>query len=154
MKTPDHLAGSPDPETLAHAVRVLAHPDDVLAHPGLTAHQKREVLAAWASDAHAVPDRPGLRLLDSGSIVGVDEVLRALRALDPPDVERRAKAQKALFGRRRRPSSLQTFIVSLRRRDDDDDDPPPSPAAALPLALEMARRRRWETAGQAEPVAA
>jgi hypothetical protein len=29
-------------------------------------------------------------------------------------------------------------------RRDDDDDPPPCPAAALPLGLELALRRKWE----------
>src|SRR4051812_25040058 len=52
---------------------VLGHPDDVVRHPRMTLAEKRAVLAAWASDAHAVEDAPGLRQLDDGSLVAVDE---------------------------------------------------------------------------------
>lgn len=140
-----------DPSGLADAVRVLSHPDEVLSHPDLTASEKREVLAAWASDAHAVPDQPGLRQLDSGAIVSVDEVFRSLRALDCPPAVCGSEHRSTGFERRRRPSRGQ--LVFVKRRDDDDDDPP-SPAAALPLGLAAALRRKWETGAQPEPVAA
>jgi hypothetical protein len=60
----------------------LMHPDDVMSNLQLTRAQKREILASWASDARAVPDMPALRQLDNGAIVPVDDVLRALNALD------------------------------------------------------------------------
>lgn len=134
--------------------RVLGHPDDVVSHPNLTAAEKREILASWASDAHAVVDTPGLRQLDSGAVVHIDDVLQALRALDAADAGP-SRVRRPRFERHRR-SSLTRLLVSLRRRDDDDDDddPPPSPAAVLPLELVAARRRKWEASDSAEPVAA
>lgn len=167
MPTHDHPNTAHD-RSRADLVRVLGQPDDVLSHPDLTTTEKREILAGWASDAHAVVDAPGLRQLDSGAIVGLDEVLRALRALDDgggrpskaptskgptPSEGPTSKMSTPGFERRRRPS-LARLLVSLRSRDDDDDDPPPSPAAALPLDLAAARRRKWEPNDTAEPVAA
>ena len=134
------------------AVRLLGHPVDVMNHPGLTTAEKREVLAAWASDAHAVVDAPGLRQLDSGAVVGVDEVLDALRALDAPGAGHAETGPTPRVARRRRPARPR-ILVSLSRKDDDDD-PPPSPAAALPLDLAAARRRRWEPSELADPLAA
>jgi hypothetical protein len=61
---------------------MLMHPDDVISNLQLTRAQKREILASWASDARAVHDMPALRQLDNGAIVRVDDVLRALSALD------------------------------------------------------------------------
>lgn len=153
MATFNHPNTPENSTTFADALRVLGHPDDVLSRPNLTTAEKREVLAAWASDAHAVVDSPGLRQLDSGSIVSVDEVLRALRALDASDAGRPSTAPTPRPRRRRRPT-LSRLLVTLRSRDDDDDDPPPSPAAALPPGLAFALRRKWEPSGHAEPVAA
>ncbi len=60
----------------------FSHPDDVLSHSGLTAAEKRAILASWASDAHAVDDMPWLRQLECGARIPLSEVLRALRSLD------------------------------------------------------------------------
>ena len=61
----------------------MTHPFDVSRHPTFEPEVKRAVLASWASDASAVPDRPGLRHPgDVDRPVPVDEVLAALRALD------------------------------------------------------------------------
>ena len=151
MATTDRSITVRDP-SIADLARVLGHPEDVLAHRNLTVGEKRELLAAWASDAHAVADAPGLRQLDSGAIVSVEEVLSALRALDEPSVGRGSTIPVRRVERHRRPS-LSRLLVTLTRRDDDDD-PPPLPAAALPPGLEYARRRRWEPCGNPEPVAA
>lgn len=134
----------------AEANPVLRHPDDVLADPALTADEKREILAGWASDDHAVRDAPSLRQLDSGAVVHIDEILGALRTLDRADAER--KPVSARSSRRRRP--MRARLQVLVRRRDDDDDPPPSPAAAFPLEVAMARRRRWERCGGREPAVA
>jgi len=107
------------------------HPDDVMSNLQLTRGQKREILASWASDARAVHDMPALRQLDNGAIVRVDDVLRALSALDDnvrfgqhaPDLLR-SLVQRP----RRRPLSWAKVAVRRRARDDDDDDPPPCPA--------------------------
>ena len=148
MTTLDHPT---TPTTLADAVRALDHPDDVLSHPKLTTAEKREILADWASDAHAVIDAPGSRQLDSGAVVSVDEILGALRALDASDAGPASTLRTPRPERRRR-RSLPRLLASLKR-SDDDDDPPPTPAAAVPLGL-AARRRRWERNDHAEPVAA
>jgi hypothetical protein len=109
----------------------LMHPDDVMGNLQLTQAQKREILAAWASDARAVRDLPALRQLDNGAIVRVDDVLRALSALDD-NVKSGQHAPgllRSLVQRpRRRPLSWAKIAVRRRSRDDDDDDPPPCPA--------------------------
>lgn len=65
------------------------HPDEVLACRSLSNPERRAILAAWASDAHAVEGQPSLRQLKSGAMVPVSEILRALRALDHCDGIRR-----------------------------------------------------------------
>lgn len=124
----------------------FTHPDDVLHSEALSLGEKRALLAAWASDAHAVPNRPALRQLDSGAIVGIDAVLDALRALDaaeetatPERPARTSSAKAHLF-------PLPKWCRPLRGRDDDDDDPPPCPSAALPPGVELELRRRRDKA--------
>lgn len=65
---------------------VFGHPSEVLADAMLSPLEKRCVLAAWASDAFAVENQPGLRLLP-GSLepVPLSDILAALRALDDDD---------------------------------------------------------------------
>ncbi len=139
-----------DALSLDDRVRVLGHPDEVLRHPDLTTAEKRQILADWASDAHAVPDEPSLRQLDSGAVVAVDAVFDALRALDSMESERVPGAIRTGHERRRRPAIPRLRVLWKRR--DDDDDPPPSPAAALPFELALARTRKWDP--DPEPVAA
>ena len=108
----------------------LMHPDDVISSLQLTRAQKRDILASWASDAHAVRDMPALRQLDNGAIVRVDDVLRALSALDD-DVRFGQPAPRRIgpIAQRQRRRSLAWPKIALRRRpEDDDDDPPPCPA--------------------------
>jgi hypothetical protein len=109
----------------------LMHPDDVMSNLQLTQAQKREILAAWASDARAVRDLPALRQLDNGAIVRVDDVLRALSALDHN--LRFGHHASGLFRplvqrQRRHPVSWREIAARRRSRDDDGDDPPPCPA--------------------------
>ena len=107
----------------------LGSPEGVLRSPDLTLAEKREVLARWASDAHAVENAPALRQLDDGAIVGVDEVLAALKALDGERETTAARMQaRRAFDRKR--GSLLSRLRVRRRRQDRDDDPPPRPAAA------------------------
>lgn len=98
----------------------FTHPDQVVNDPWLTQTQKREVLAAWASDARAVPDAPALRQLDSGAVVRVEDVLRALRFLDEDERAGRPTGRRIRFPSR--PGRVS------RRNWPDDDDPPPCPA--------------------------
>ena len=59
------------------------NPDDVVKDPHLTATDKRDILASWASDASAVQDEPRLRwLLGTAEPVPVHKVIAALKRLD------------------------------------------------------------------------
>ncbi|BCG79304.1 hypothetical protein MesoLj113b_28460 [Mesorhizobium sp. 113-3-3] len=115
---------------------LLDSPSDVLKHPRMALDEKRALLASWASDAHAVENRPTLRKLDNGKIVPVDDILRCLKALDQAGpagkgLSRWAMPWTVAFDRRGR-----RINGSPRRRRftgrDDDDDPPPCPAAVAP----------------------
>lgn len=70
---------------MSQPVSRFLHPFDVTRHPTLEPEVKRAILASWASDRHAVKDRPALRRAPgSRKAVHLDEVLAALRALDDP----------------------------------------------------------------------
>ena len=59
------------------------HPLEVVKDDDLDVAAKREILAAWASDASAVEDRPTQRwLLGTPAPVPLSEVLAALGRLD------------------------------------------------------------------------
>jgi hypothetical protein len=46
------------PDWLITPAAAFNHPDQMLSHSGLTVAGKRGILASWASDIHAVDDRP------------------------------------------------------------------------------------------------
>jgi hypothetical protein len=78
----EHHVGQPagcPAAMLAHPAAGYAHPEDVVEDTALTLAEKREILAAWVSDANAVPDRPWLRQLESGFQVPVREIVEALK---------------------------------------------------------------------------
>ena len=115
------------------ASQMQGYPDDVLDHPNMSVAEKRALLASWASDARALAGVPILRQLDDGSIVRVDEILRALKALDAqqPDEKGRSRTPWGSPYNRRHLRKLSPWF--RRRRRDDDDDPPPCPAlGAIP----------------------
>ncbi len=110
---------------LRTAAAIYTHPDDVAGDRKLTTAQKRAILASWISDARAVEDDPRLRRLDSGAVVEVEAIMRALRALDarderhlPPPSTRKRRVISRWLTRMRPPGASH----------DDDDDPPPAPA--------------------------
>ena len=117
-------------------VPIYTHPDDVAADPQLTAAEKRALLASWISDARAVVNAPALRRLDSGAVVAVDAILRALRALDEPSLAE-PDARNRLPpspGPRGVIAKAVSTVRSRYRTRDDDDDPPPAPAGlAVPF---------------------
>ena len=126
------------PDTIAPVYQDLApnmcgHPDDVLLDRRLSAQDKRTLLASWASDANAVPHLPTLRQLPNGAIVKVEDILRALKTLDPSgeaaDIHRPRKPLWQCSFDRRRGWSLRTSPRN-GRGSDNDDDPPPFPAHA------------------------
>lgn len=102
---------------------------DVLGHPTMSAEAKRALLASWASDIHAIPNFPGVRRLDDGSLASLAEILQALRALDGSGEaywENGSSAPGPLAERRRQ----QRSRYRLSTRWPHDDDPPPRPVAA------------------------
>jgi hypothetical protein len=119
-------------KSLGMSERLLcSHPKEILA-AGLSIAEKREILSSWASDARAVPDTPSLRTLDNGAVVGVHEILDALRALDSLESPR-ISPMKMNKSRRRRGFLELLTATSRKGRRDDDDDPPPCPAVISPL---------------------
>ena len=121
----------PSATPLRTAAAIYSHPDDVAGDHNLTTSQKRAILASWISDARAVENAPTLRRLDSGAVVEVEAIMRALRALDaghernrPPRLPRKRRVISRWLTRVRPPGAS----------DDDDDDPPPAPAGiAIPF---------------------
>jgi hypothetical protein len=60
---------------------VYFHPREIVSDPELTIGRKRELLAHWASDSHAVAGAPALRSA-AGVTVSIDDLYAALRSLD------------------------------------------------------------------------
>jgi hypothetical protein len=142
------------PESLqlqrSRGTAIYIHPDDVANDPELTLAEKRAILASWISDARAVENVPSLRRLDSGAVVEVDAILRALVVLDECSPDRRVDFKRL------RPSGRRRGVISrlLRRQppgpNDNDDDPPPAPAGFgipfRPKPLSPADGARFERA--------
>ncbi len=79
----DHSDNVIDLNAILHPASVYDHPRDVVADTTISIHEKRAILASWASDAAAVASNPALRELPgSHRFVTIDEVLEALSALD------------------------------------------------------------------------
>jgi hypothetical protein len=57
-------------------------PQDIVRDPMLTIARKRQLLAYWASDIHAVRGAPALRAYAFGPTVSIDEIKAALCQLD------------------------------------------------------------------------
>lgn len=57
-------------------------PSEIVHDPVLTLARKRQLLAYWGSDIHAVAGAPALRSYAHGATVTIDEIQEALRALD------------------------------------------------------------------------
>lgn len=70
------------PAALRQGMRIR-RPNDVVGARSLSQDDKRAILAAWASDLHAVESKPALhRLPGTTKPVSIDEVRAALRELD------------------------------------------------------------------------
>lgn len=57
-------------------------PLDIVEDPVLTVARKRQLLAYWASDIHAVAGAPALRTYAFGPAVAIDDIQAALCRLD------------------------------------------------------------------------
>jgi hypothetical protein len=71
-----------DLDYLLDPARAFRTPLDVVADPGMTAQEKRAILASWASDACAVEAAPDLREPPSAPVVRFDDIMDALKRLD------------------------------------------------------------------------
>jgi len=56
-------------------------PKNIVDDPEITIARKRALLAHWASDIHAIPNRPSLRR-GAGVTTSIDAIMAALKALD------------------------------------------------------------------------
>ncbi len=104
------------------------NPQSVLRAATMTVKEKRSLLASWASDARAVPDHPGVRRLDDGRILELDDILDALKQLGEFPSSTRSTKQSHRSYRLRRWATLSRIF----RRGDNDDDDPTSPAPIAP----------------------
>ena len=59
-----------------------SRPMDIANDDALPVSRRRELLAYWASDIHAVTGSPALRSYAFGVAVTIDEIFEALKALD------------------------------------------------------------------------
>lgn len=105
---------------------IFVHPEEVTDAPGLTRAEKRAILAAWASDRHAVEGAPSLRQLESGAIVPLDQILAALQSLDGEQTT--PIAIRLAVPRRLRRRRAGAHVWRARRPDDDPPPPTPKPA--------------------------
>ena len=81
---------------IAARAQDFAHPREVLLDEELAPSEKRQILAAWASDASAVESRPEFRwLAGTPGPVALSHILEALRALDR-ETEREAALISAM----------------------------------------------------------
>ena len=113
---------------------IYLDPDDVLSDPELTVTQKREVLASWISDACAIENAPAFRRLESGAVVEVDAILRAMKSLDGAPLNELRHRTSPLIPFKRRLTSRWLNRARPSKKGDDDDDPPPAPAGlAVPF---------------------
>jgi hypothetical protein len=116
----------------------------LLRDPALSKAEKRSTLSGWASDAHAVEDRPWLRQIpESTEQLPLAAILSALRRLDdddppprggavirlpryesdsseaePPQPNRFDRSARRSHGRAQRSNQLRSIALSgLRRRN-------------------------------------
>jgi hypothetical protein len=107
-----------------------SHPVDVLLDPRMPLEAKRALLAGWASDLRAVENQPALRRLDDGTLLHIDDILDALKALDSSTEPAKVSESVLAF-----PLNPSRFRSGFGRHEDDD--PPPRP-----VAQRIPRRRR------------
>jgi len=151
MKQTESASG---PELNVRAAPAFVHPDDVVRDQALSLAEKKAMLASWVSDARAVENAPGRRRLDSGAMVEVDEILRALVSLDRSPQRSRRSHERPKVRREGR-------VIWLSRPDapggsnDNGDNPPSAPAGfAVPFrpsfvaacARPRSDRRAWAQA--------
>lgn len=73
-----------DPAAFVSGADLLgfADPQDIVADPQLTRQRKRQLLAFWGCDIHAVPNTASLLKVAYGPVVEIGEIKEALTQLD------------------------------------------------------------------------
>lgn len=108
-----------------HPATAFADPQDVVRDPDLTTNEKRAILASWASDACAVDSSPMFRRAPgSDATVSIDEILEALRMLDPA-----AGCANAAWARRQ---IRRVLIEDLREKNNRQNKFSQQPALLTP----------------------
>lgn len=119
----------------------LSRPADVLRDRCMPLEAKRALLARWASDLRAVENQPALRRLDDGTLLHIDEILDAVKALDSSTEP--TKGYESLLAFPRRPSRFRSGFGT-----NEDDDPPPRPVSQrLPRPGRAQRVLAWSRGG-------
>ena len=80
--TPHRLADDYDAFVSDSDLIGYFRPSEIVHDPLLTLGRKRQLLAYWASDIHAVRGAPALRSYASGPAVSIDDIQAALVELD------------------------------------------------------------------------
>jgi len=122
MYAPNTSYPSSDVEMLACG---FSHPDEIVRDNSLSLDEKRELLADWASDIRSIKDHPTYRLIDSGQVLSLAEILKAIADLEQQEStpsERLCRSDDQNENRKKPKSSDD---------DDPDDDPPPVPAGVF-----------------------
>jgi hypothetical protein len=74
-----------DTKALFFIGKLYFHPNEIVEDPELSVRRKRALLSDWASDRNAIPGKPAARRHPvTGVVVSVDEIIAALKMLDPP----------------------------------------------------------------------
>src|ERR1700677_1936451 len=107
---------------LNHGAAIYTHPCDVTNDAKLSTEEKRAILASWISDARAVENAPSLRQLDSGAVVELDAIQRALVLLDDLAAGRGEPKRVPPSGRRRGVISRLLRRVGPASGANDNDD--------------------------------
>lgn len=77
MRTIDDLDDPTDSDLIGYS-----RPQDIANDHALPVSRRRELLAYWASDIHAIAGAPALRSYAFGVAVTIDEIFEALKTLD------------------------------------------------------------------------
>jgi len=98
-------------------------PEEIVRDYNLSLDEKRRLLASWASDARSIKDHPTYRLIDSGQVVPLAEILKAIAALDQEERNSLVRGCRSDEQQEKREKPKDS-----KDDDDPDDDPPPVPA--------------------------
>ena len=148
------LAGQPPAGR--EAVSIYTDTRQVVEDPLLTVPEKREILASWASDSRALHDSPSSRMLDSGAVLHVGEILEALKS--PGETARPPQNDGRRWPRPRRTRRGRGALDAWPRRrprrgqPGGDDDPPPCPVRSRPPGPSLPPLTAAATAPRYEPM--